>query len=404
MPTKQRLIMHVDFNAYFASVEQQANPFLRGKAIGVGGKPGHRSVVTTASYTAKDQGVKTAMSSWEALKICPSLEMVDGDPRKYSEMTDRMLNIMHRYASHVSQTSIDEAYLDVTHQAEDWLGAISVALNIKNDLATEIGPYVTVSIGIATNAIMAKIAGGSEKPNGLTVVRPEEHEAFLDNIALIDIPGIGPGILRRLEELGIRSVEQLRNVSPPYLATHFKQYGPFLYNAARGLGASQLDPEPELPKSIGHCYTLPYDIYNPLLVRGTFIRLCERVGYRLRKHGLTARSFAVIHRSDTLRFSSQHGRFDAPTQDGLLFYEMGWPHITRYLSKHRMRLVGIRATDLVPAHEQVSTNKIERKRAQLLPALDKLRNKFGKNAWTRAAAMRSQLLERSSGWHFDHKI
>lgn len=396
--------MHVDFNAYFASVEQQANPFLRGKAVGVGGKPGHRSVITTASYEAKDRGVKTAMSSWEGLKICPDLEMVDGDPRKYSEMTDRMLDIMHRYASRVSQTSIDEAYLDITHQAQDWMGAVGIALCMKQALAEEIGPHVTVSIGIATNAMMAKIAGGSEKPNGLTMVRPGEEEQFMETIALIDIPGLGPRILRRLQEQGVDTVEQLRALPFSYLQKQFKQYGAFLYAAARGQGASLLGPEPEQPKSIGHTYTLPHDISSSFVVRGTFLKLCERVGYRLRKHGLAARSYAVIYRSDDLRFSSQQGRFDAPTQDGMLFFEMGWPYITAYLAKHRMRLIGIRATDLVHAHEQVSTNKTEHKRALVLPALDKLRNKFGKNTWTRAAAMRSQLLERSSGWHFDHKI
>ena len=398
------ILMHVDFNAYFASVEQQANPFLRGKPIGVGGKPGHRSVITTASYEAKNVGVKTAMSSWEAARLCPTLEMVDGDPRKYSEMTDRMLAVMYRYASSLSQTSIDEAYLDITEAAEDWMGAVGIAVRIKQELAESIGPHVTVSIGIAGNAMMAKIAGGSEKPNGLTLVRPEEQLAFMDTVALEYIPGIGHRLLERLQDQGVDTVQHLRAQSLPELTRTFKQYGFFLYQAARGEGASTLDAVPELPKSISHCYTLPYDIANPLLVRGTFLRLCERVGYRLRKHGLAARSYSVIRRSDTLRFSSCRGRFSAPIQDGLDLFYAGWPSISTYTDTHKLRLVGIRAADLVPAHQQLSTQPHDQKRAQVLPALDALRRKYGKDTWTRAAAMRSQLLERSSGWHFDHKI
>ncbi|PIR47659.1 hypothetical protein COV06_02485 [Candidatus Uhrbacteria bacterium CG10_big_fil_rev_8_21_14_0_10_50_16] len=397
------IIMHVDFNSYFASVEQQANPFLRDKAIGVGGKPGTRSVVTTASTQAKQRGVKTAMSSWEATNICPELQMINGDPRKYSEITDRFMTILSRYSPKIMQTSVDEAFVDLTEQTDDWMGAIGIALNIKQDLAKEVGTFVTVSIGLANNTLMAKIAGESKKPNGLTIVQPDQYLQFLSERSLDDIPGIGRHILRHLEELGISTTAQLQLTPLPLLIKEFKQYGLFLFQASRGIGSTVLDTDDHLPKSISHSYTLPQDLSHPFLVRGTFLQLCECVAYKLRFQHLVARSFSVIYRSDARVFSSKQACFDKPTQDGIALFSSGWPYLVQYLQQNRLRLVGIRVTNLVPEHQQLSTNKKEQKYALLLPALDKLTEKFGQHAWTRAAALSPHLHERTSGWHFDHK-
>ncbi|HBU28115.1 TPA: hypothetical protein DEB00_03300 [Candidatus Uhrbacteria bacterium] len=396
------IIMHVDFNAYFASVEQQANPFLRGRAIGIGGKPGTRSVITTASYNAKALGVKTAMSSWEAAKICPELEMIHGDSNKYNEVTRRLMQILSRYSPTILQTSIDEAFVDLTYQTKDWLGAIGIALNVKQDLAREIGPYVTASIGIADNAPMAKIAGESNKPDGLTVVRPEHYQEFLSHVLLTDIPGIGTNILRHLEELGISTIKQLRLTPLSLLLDEFKQYGHFLYNISRGIGSQTLERSDLPPKSISHSHTPPRDVSDPLLIRGVFLQLCERVAYRLRVQNVSACSLDVLYKSGDRHFSSTHRQFDTPTQDGMMLFNTAWPHLVSYLETSRLRLIGVRVSELVPAHYQLSTNKKEQKSAILLPVLDTLSAKFGQHVWMRAATIHSKLVEKTSGWRSDH--
>ncbi len=399
------ILMHVDFNAFFASVEQQANPFLRNRAIGVGGKSDKPSVVTTASYKAKNRGVKTAMSVWEAQRICPELLMVNGDPRKYSQMTDRLLAILERYASRVAQTSIDEAYIDVTDAAQDWMGAVGIALCIRQAVAKEIGPHVGVSIGIASNTLVAKMASGAEKPNGLTLVRPEDQEAFLDTRSLADIPGIGPRIVRRLKGLGIFSVLQLRTYPLPTLIHHFKQYGTFLYTAARGQGQTEVYEDTGPPKSISHCYTLPHHDRDIATVRATYVLLCENVAWRLRKHQLSARACVITLRSDALTFTSHHRILDALTQDGLTLFHEAWPIVAAQHEQGPVRLIGITAIQLVTAHTQQPTEQKQQKRTRLLPALDTLRRRYGTDAWKPLSALSSTPLhERASGFHFDHQI
>ena len=396
--------MHIDFNSYFASVEQQANPFLRGKAIGVGGKPGTRSVVAAASIEAKQRGIRTAMSSSKAAQIDPELMMIHGDPRKYSEMTDRFSSILERHASVVMRTSVDEAFIDVADNTNDWLDSLALALRIKRDIEGEIGARVTVSIGISDNPLMAKIASESEKPNGLTIVYPEEKLEFLNKVELQDIPGIGRAILRRLEEQGIGSVSKLRTCPLPWLVRNFKQYGAFLYQASRGLDSSKVIDCVVPPKSVGHSYTLPYDACMPNQVKGTFLMLAERVAWRLRKHSLSARRYTVVVRNSDMRFAMKQGRLDAPTQDGMELFLAAWPKIRRHVEASKVRLVGIVAHDLVPAHEQQATNKTIQKRAKLLPSLDKIQARYGKNSWMRAAMLGSTLHERASGLKYDHKL
>ncbi|MDX8398968.1 MAG: DNA polymerase IV, partial [Gallionellaceae bacterium] len=319
-----RIIMHIDFNSYFASVEQQANPFLRGKAIGIGGKPGTRSIVATASVEAKRLGVKTAMGSHEAVEIAPELQMISGDGRKYSEMTGRFLDIFRRHASTIEQFSIDEAFLDVTDDAKDWLGAIAIALRIREDIARELGTYVTASMGIAPNKLVAKIASESDKPNGVTVVQPEDLISFLNARELSDVPGIGLAILRRLKEMGILTMPELRATPLATLETSFKQYGSFLYFISRGVDHSLVTDVIAPPKSVGHSYTLPFDTTSPHILRATLLRLCDKVAWRLRKHGLVARGYSALVRFQTMRFHGQLGRFDAPTDEGLEIFNAAW--------------------------------------------------------------------------------
>lgn len=400
----QPKILHIDFNSYFASVEQQANPFLRGKSVGVGGKPGGKGIVAAASVDAKRRGIKTAMSVFEAKREDPTLIMVDGDGRKYEESTTRFLNILERHGDKVEQFSIDEAFLDVTHAAKDWLDALAIAMRIREEIKLEIGELVTVSIGISCNKLLSKMASDVEKPNGITLVYPSEKERleFLNNCALDDVPGIGPAILRRLKELGIETMLELREATLPYLIQYFKQYGPFLYNACRGIDTSLVSSRSEIEKSIGHSYTLPRNTSDPRVVRQTLLNLSDRVGWRLRKRGLVARSYTAIIRYDNLRVVSRQGKLPSPTNDGLELFRQALPTIESLHDNHTVRLIGIVAHSLVEEHVQKSLDRSTQKRRDMLPWLDVIQNRYGKRAWLRASTLGPALKERVSGLSFDH--
>lgn len=168
-----RVIFHIDMNSYFASVASQMNPQLRGKAIGVGGKPGTRGIIAAASREAKARGVKTAMSAYAALRACPELLIVDGDMRAVTDLTNRFLAIFRRYTDEVEVFSIDEAFLDVTDWHERFGGPVELARRIKDDIRRELGECITCSIGIAENKLLAKLASDLKKPDGLVVLDRE---------------------------------------------------------------------------------------------------------------------------------------------------------------------------------------------------------------------------------------
>ena len=205
-----KIILHIDMNSYFASVEQQANPFLCGKPIGITGKRSERSIVATASIEAKKLGVKTAMSTWQAKKICPSLILITGDPEKYSEITHRFNKLFFEFTPLVQEFSVDESFLDITEQAKDWFGAVYLAHSLRERLKEECGERITASIGIAPNKLLAKLSSECVKPNGITLTRKEDAITRLDSVQLTDLCGIGPRMGRRLNDLGIRNFKQLR--------------------------------------------------------------------------------------------------------------------------------------------------------------------------------------------------
>ncbi len=397
-------ILHVDFNSFFASAEQQANPFLRGKSIGVGGKVDSKGIIAAASKQAKTHGIKTAMSVWKAQKLDPTLLVINGDSRKYGELSRRLIEILKRHGDIVEQTSVDEAFLDVTESTHDWLDALAFTLRVRESIARELGHELTVSVGIAANKLLAKMASDSEKPNGITLVYPSKKEkyAFLASRTLNDIPGIGPAISRRLRELGISSFTSLRQTPLPLLLQHFKSYGYFLYNASRGIDNTPVRSERATEKSIGHSYTLPRHTKDAQIVYQTLLALADRVGKRLRKHALAARSISVVVRTENLHSSMRHAQLSAPTQDSFVLFRAAKRLIDP--QKHlAVRLVGITATNRVPSRIQISLSHKQQKNTELLPWLDHIEHRYGRGTWTRAALLPVTIKERINGLRLDHR-
>ena len=424
----QKIILHLDFNSYFASVEQQANPFLRGKAIAVAGKSKHsidvskadklktrfnvdqsrlhRTVITTASREAKKLGVKTAMSSLEARRMVPELIIIPGDPKKYSEVTARFLAILRRYADAVEQFSTDEAFADITYAAQEYFGATMIAQRIRNDIKQEIGEVCTVSIGIAPNKLVAKLAGESVKPNGLTVVRPEHVELFVTQQPLEAVCGIGSRIEHRLNALGISSIASLQEASMETLRNEFKEHtADFLYGALHGMGDDDVCDIAADPKSVGHSYTFPHDLESPLEMQINLLALCDKVAWRMRRDGFVATEISVYARYSDFGGAYSTKRVRDPMEDGLSLYKTAWTLLESIRHPHeRVRLLGVSARGLLKTEQPRSLFKKDEKMHLTLRALDTIQERYGSGIWSRAATMKTDFKERISGWHYDHEV
>lgn len=399
-----RIVLHIDMNSYFASVEQQANPFLRGKPIGVTGKRQERSIVATASIEAKARGVKTAMSTWQAKRICPDLILVTGDPQKYAEITNRFNALFLTYTDLVERFSVDESFLDITDQAKDWLGATFLAQQLREDLKRTCGEHITASIGIAANKTLAKLASEQIKPNGITVIKPEDTISVLDRISLTDICGIGKQTEKRLHEYGLTSMKKIRERSEQELRTWFGSYGTWLYQTARGIGDDEVIAEEAERKSVGHSYTLSHDTIDKTILKQYLLGMCEKVAWRLRKEQRSAKTIVICLRYSDFRTYNKQCALTEPIQNGLTLFEHAWKTLEQFWDHETpIRLLGISAHTLVPNTNTLSLFPKTQKADQLLVALDALQTKFGSTAWTRASLLPLTLQQRVSGLSYDHE-
>ena len=228
-----KVFFHVDLDAFFASVEQRDNPQYRGKPLIVG-RVGKRMVVSTCSYEARKYGVHSAMPTLTAQKLCPNGIFVDGDYRKYSRVSHQVMTVLKEYSPEIHQVSIDEAYMDMTGTKRLFGEPRQLAALIKERVKKEIG--ITLSIGIATNPFIAKMASDYNKPDGLCAVSPGKEEVFIDAIGLEKLWGLGKSGIARVKSKGFFTASQVRSCSPEYLKMLFgDNMGNYLFNAVRGI-------------------------------------------------------------------------------------------------------------------------------------------------------------------------
>ncbi len=251
-----RKIIHVDMDAFYASVEQRDNPELRGKPVAVGGG-GPRGVVAAASYEARAFGVRSAMPGGQARRLCPDLIFVRARFDAYRAVSAQIRNVFERFTDMIQPLSLDEAYLDVTHNKLGIASATYVAEEIRRLILEETG--LTASAGVSCNKLIAKLASDINKPDGLCVVRPEEAEAFMASMPVARIHGVGPVTARRMASLGIHKGEDLKAWPLPALQRHFGKAAAFYHGAARGIDERPVRDR-EVRKSISVEDTFETDI------------------------------------------------------------------------------------------------------------------------------------------------
>lgn len=273
-----RKIIHIDMDAFYASVEQRDNPSLKGKPVVVGGSPESRGVVATCSYEARKFGIHSAMPSKIAYKRCPYAIFVRPRFDEYQKVSRKIREIFYRYTDLVEPLSLDEAYLDVTNNKKNIEYATTIAKMIKNDILREIN--LTASAGVSYNKFLAKLASDYNKPSGLTVITPKDAQEFLDELPIHKFFGIGKVTSRILKNLGINNGYDLRQLSIHELEQIFKNRGYSFYQLARGIDFRPVEPYRER-KSIGAETTLSYNLnIDDEEVAEILSELCEEVAYR----------------------------------------------------------------------------------------------------------------------------
>ena len=385
-----RAILHVDMDAFYASVEVRDNPELAGKPVIVGW-PGGRGVVAAASYAVRKFGVRSAMPMGQALRLCPHAICIPPRMQRYREVSGVVFGVFHEITPLVQGLSLDEAYLDVT-ASQALLGAPAViARRIKDTIEARAG--LTASVGVATNKLVAKIASDLDKPDGLTLVPESRIREVLDPLSVRRLPGLGRKLGERVEAAGLRTLGELRLATDAVLWPLFGRDSARMRERAAGVDDRPVQPDLE-EKSLSAEDTFAQDLADPRRLDAHLCRLADLACARLRARGLMAGRVGVkIRRHDFATFTRQRA-IAPPTHEERTLRNVARELLSRWLSEHsgaKLRLLGVVLTDLSPAAQlglfdprpgEGPTGKSARD-PRLDSTLDEVRARFGRDALRR---------------------
>ena len=402
----QRLICHLDMDAFFVSVEELFNPSLKGKPVIVGGQADQRGVVSAASYAARKFGVHSAMPLRTAARLCPQAIFVEGSLSRYREYSKKVFATLNRFSPLVEMASIDEAYLDLTGTARLWGPPLQAAHSLHEAIRRDTD--LRCSLGLASSRLVAKVCSDQAKPNGVLYIIPGQEARFLAPLDIRIIPGVGKKGEASLQKLGIRRVGDLANLDEEFLATHFGKWGLALAGKARGEDAGawfdSVVGENEQPKSISHEHTFNEDTADQTQLETALFKLSEMVAQRLRAHHLYSRTlqlklryedFSTITRACTLDHATQLDREIA--NQSVQLFRSSWD------GKTPIRLLGVHAGSLQNVEGQMSLLE-EPKTARLRRAfssVDHIRGKYGETSISLAKTLHSGIRERVHENPFD---
>lgn len=378
-----RKILHVDMDAFYASVEQRDDPSLQGKPVVVGGRPEGRGVVSAASYEARKYGIHSAMPLAEALRRCPEAVFLPVNGRKYREVSARIMEIFLTYTPLVEPLSLDEAFLDITASTSLFGPADRIALTIKERIQAEL--YLTASVGLACNKFLAKLASDLKKPDGFVIVPPDKIQEFLDPLPVERIWGVGGKTARQLHGLHVKTVKELRRLDLKDLTKLFGTLGTQLYHLARGMDERSVESERRV-KSIGHETTFPQDLADYEELQTTLLKLSIDVGRRLRKNSLKGKTITLkVRYADFRTLTRSHTLLRTTDLDDVIYQE-ACSLLKEVSLKEPVRLIGVTVHNLTDRVEDQLALFAEPQpdKEVLTKVLDLVREKYGEKSITRA--------------------
>lgn len=395
------LIMHLDMNSYFASVEQQANPLYRGRPVAICAYLAPGGCIIAASIEAKRQGIKTGCRVSDALKLEPKLILLANEPDKYRATTARIFKILRDYSEVVEPYSIDEAFVDLTGYVADYASALSLVKTIKARIKAEVGDWLECSVGLSWTRFLAKFAGDLAPKAGVLVI---DNHTTLDRLIkdrpLIEAWGIGTAWQARLNDLGIQTLDQLKAYDEHSLRQRYGRWAYYLWANLQGIELSKIHSEPILPKSIGHSYCLPRrprrltasDLDYRDYVRQVLFKLAEKVGRRLRASAQEAQAISI-----NLAYRASGGLSGTyQTKTALYATEDIWRELESFLATHRIILpvamAALSVTKLRAVSGQLDFFGQGLKSRHLSEALDKINDRYGEYTVIRGAMWGTELI------------
>jgi DNA polymerase-4 len=395
---RERRILHVDMDAYFAALEAQACPSLAGRPLVVGALPGRRGVVASASYEAREFGVRAGMPVALAKRHCPQAEFVPCHPALYIHTSRRILRHLLALTPRVEMSSIDEAYLDVTdllgvpaHDPASWKATEEIARTIVAGIRRAFG--LDCSIGAGPNKLIAKMATEVRKPRGITLLGAEAFRHHFWGKSVDTLFGVGEKTASSLMILGIETIGELAETPEPFLARHFGVYGTALHAIAWGEDATPVTPVHDAPaaKSLGHEHTVGQDLDTIEEALSLVLALAERVGEDLRREGYAGRRITLkIRYSDFSTLLRQRMTADGPTDETREIYRLAKELALANYCGGGVRLIGLTVGELVETEGKVQLGLFpeDRRYRELLETVDRIREAHGRESIQPAGALR----------------
>ena len=370
-----RWIMHIDMDAFFASVEQLDNPELKGKPLIVGGQS-CRGVVSTCSYEARKFGVHSAMPMVEARRLCPHAEFLPGRMWRYEEVSREIMRIFHEEAPLVEQLSIDEAFLDVSGMERLCKDVRNIGWRIKERIKNEIG--LTCSVGLAPNKFLAKMASDMQKPDGFTVITHEEARSFIAPLPVTKIFGIGGAAKQMLAQFGIATIGQLANADRSILQKVFGKNADKVQHLAMGLDDRPVIPE-TAPKSIGRETTFEKDLYTFEDCKAAILELSGQTGFRLRNKGYSGRTVTLKVKFKDFKIITRSISSEGDISCDEEIFSLAVKLLQDVAYENGVRLLGVTVSNLQDGSCGSLCFEENTKLLQRNAAVDNLKKRFGEN-------------------------
>ena len=380
-----RQIIHVDMDAFYASVEQFDNPDLAGKAVIVGGDPKKRSVVSAASYEARKFGVHSAMPMSQAIRLCPNAIVLPVRMERYAELSQQIHAIFQKFTPEIEPISLDEAFLDVTASLQLFGIAEKIGREIKHQIAEQLG--LVASVGIAINKFLAKLASDLDKPDGFVIITEQNKQQILDPLPVSKIWGVGKVTEKALKSKGIKTIGQLREAPPQDLQAILGDQTPHMLRLAQGIDNREVESNREA-KSISSEQTFATDITDKDILLSVLLNQVEDIAERLRTNNFEAKTITLKLRYEDFRTITRSTTFDCPTNTTKTLWRQAKEVFVKWHKKSAgpLRLLGFGASGLQKAgtgQQSLFTEPRQQKQERLDKAFDEIRGKFGHDALRR---------------------